>query len=37
MLEMSQTYFCSLCERPVYFPEILYDDGRCEECHNPPA
>ncbi len=28
-----QVYRCAVCERPVYFPEVLYNDGRCEDCH----
>ena len=28
-----QVYRCSMCKRPVYFPEILYNDSQCEECH----
>lgn len=27
-------YHCVVCARPVYYPEILYRDGKCEECHN---
>ena len=30
---VERTYRCKKCERPVYFPEVLYNDGRCEECH----
>ena len=26
-------YFCVDCERQVAYPETLYRDGRCEECH----
>lgn len=36
-VDVSQTYLCSKCERPVHFPEILYRDGRCETCHKAPA
>lgn len=26
-------YRCATCNREVYYPETLYNDGRCEECH----
>ena len=26
-------YRCAVCNREVYYPEVLYNDGRCEECH----
>ena len=26
-------YHCGACGRAVHYPEILYRDGRCEECH----
>ncbi len=26
-------YRCVDCERAISYPETLYDDGRCEECH----
>ena len=26
-------YRCVACNREVYYPETLYNDGRCEECH----
>ena len=26
-------YRCAACERGVYFPETLYNDGLCPECH----
>lgn len=26
-------YRCSSCSREVNYPEVLYDDGRCEGCH----
>ena len=28
-----RTYRCSACQRPVYFPEVLYSDGQCQDCH----
>ncbi len=28
-----QDYSCEGCEREVYYPETLYDDGLCPECH----
>ena len=24
---------CSDCEREVYYPDMLYRDNRCSECH----
>lgn len=30
---VEEEYRCRKCNRPVYFPEILHDDGQCEECH----
>lgn len=33
-VDPSQTYVCLRCERPVYFPEVLYNDGRCEPCQD---
>ena len=29
----SRTYRCGACGRAVYYPETLYRDGRCPECH----
>ncbi len=26
-------YLCGDCGRGVYYPETLYQDGRCEGCH----
>ena len=26
-------YHCAACRREVHYPETLYNDGRCEECH----
>lgn len=26
-------YRCAACHREVYYPETLYNDGRCEKCH----
>ena len=26
-------YRCATCHREVHYPETLYNDGRCEECH----
>ena len=26
-------FFCADCKRQVAFPETLYNDGQCEECH----
>ena len=36
-MDPDQTYHCRNCKRSIYFPEILYNDGRCEKCHNAPA
>lgn len=30
-------YRCVDCQREVYYPEILYRDGRCEGCHKTPV
>ena len=27
-----QAYACLMCKKPVCFPEILYEDGKCENC-----
>ena len=35
-VDVEQIYTCGVCVRPVHFPEILYNDGRCEECHETP-
>ena len=29
----SRTYLCGACGRAVQYPETLYRDGRCPECH----
>lgn len=29
---VDQRYHCDHCDREVVWPEILYDDGRCEGC-----
>lgn len=29
----SRVYRCVDCKRAVYYPETLYNDGRCPECH----
>lgn len=26
-------YTCGNCGRGVFYPEVLYDDGLCEQCH----
>ena len=26
-------YHCAECKRQVSYPETLYNDGRCAECH----
>ena len=30
---VEKVYTCADCKREVYYPEILYRDNRCEECH----
>ena len=32
-----KVYQCEACERVVSFPETLYQDGKCEDCHNAQA
>ena len=29
-------YRCGACKREVYYPDILYRDGRCEDCTTKP-
>ena len=29
----SRDYRCGACGRAVHYPETLYRDGRCPECH----
>ena len=36
-LDTSKVYRCGECQRAVYYPEVLYQDGRCEECHKAPV
>ena len=35
--EDGKAYQCAVCEREVAYPETLYRDGRCENCHNAPV
>lgn len=35
--EGGKTYRCMDCEREVAYPETLYRDGRCQECHKAPV
>ena len=28
-----KVYRCAACQQEVYYPEVLYNDGRCEACH----
>ena len=35
--EGGKVYRCSECQREVAYPETLYRDGRCEDCHQAPA
>ena len=32
-----KVYRCSKCEREVSYPDTLYRDGRCEDCHKAPV
>ena len=27
------TYYCQDCNREVAYPDVLYNDNRCESCH----
>lgn len=29
-----QQYRCAGCDRPVNYPETIYNDGLCAECHS---
>lgn len=31
-VDLEKVYCCVVCKREVYYPEILYRDGRCEGC-----
>ena len=33
-VDLEKVYLCVDCERTVEWPEILYNDGRCEDCRN---
>ncbi len=33
----AQDYFCRDCKRQVAYPETLYRDGRCNDCHKVAA
>lgn len=35
--EGGKVYKCADCGREVAYPETLYRDGRCEECHDTPV
>ena len=28
-----KVYTCAQCKRPVHYPDTLYNDGQCSECH----
>lgn len=32
-MKVVPAYYCAVCERRVRYPEILYRDGCCEQCH----
>ena len=36
-LDMPQKYLCRSYGEVVQFPNILYRDGRCEDCHKTPV
>ena len=36
-VDLKKVYRCGECERVVAFPEVLYRDGKCEQCHTTPA
>ena len=36
-VDLAKVYRCANCERKAAWPETLYDDGKCEECHKTPA
>ena len=36
-VDLGKVYQCEACERVVEFPETLYRDGNCEQCHTTPA
>ena len=35
--DRNAVYRCSNCKREVSYPDTLYRDGRCEECHGNPV
>ena len=36
-VDLGKVYHCGECERVVEFPETLYRDGKCEQCHTTPV
>ena len=36
-VDFNKIYQCGACERVVTFPEVLYMDGKCEQCHTTPV
>ena len=36
-VDFSKVFRCAECKRKVEWPETLYNDGKCEECHQSPA
>ena len=34
---VTQDYRCAECERIVAWPEVLFADHLCEDCHDRPA
>lgn len=35
-VDLNAVYLCSECQREVYYPEVLYRDGRCAEHTSRP-
>ena len=36
-VDLEKVYRCVDCERTVAWPEILYNDGQCEDCRKASA
>ena len=36
-VDFQTVYRCAECKRKVEWPDILYDDGKCEGCQKTPA
>ena len=35
VVDYNKVYRCGECNRVVAYPEVLYRDGKCENCHVP--